>query len=203
MLVKNRAKTGLAFTLIELLVVIGIIALLAALLWPALSQAKEKAKRIKCISNLRQIALAFRVFAMDHEGYYPWHTDPPEGGTYGAYAADPWRNFLAAAAELDAPRILACPSDSATLSAVTDWGSFAAGTNQNRALSYFTGLDGYEEVPQAFVAGDRNLSGGGRDKCHSVSGSGGLAEELKAGNRGIGWTNNPIIHNRLGQIAPG
>jgi len=199
MLVKNRAKKVLAFTLIELLVVIAIIAILAALLLPALSQAKEKARRVKCISNLKQIGLAFRVFAMDHEGYYPWHTDPSEGGTYGAYAADPWRDFLAASEELDAPRILACPSDRATLSAVTDWKSFAAGTNQNKALSYFTGLDGYEEVPQAFVAGDRNISGGGADKCNSVSVAGVWAQELKAGNTAIIWTNS--IHTRLGNIA--
>src|SRR5947199_4105966 len=87
-------KSFHAFTLIELLVVIAIIAILAALLLPALSQAKERARRIKCISNLRQIAVAFRVFAMDNEGYYPWHTDPPFG-TYGPFAADPWRNFMA------------------------------------------------------------------------------------------------------------
>ena len=116
--------------------------------------------------------------------------------------SDAFDGFISAAsAELDAPRILACPSDTATLSAVTDWKSFAAGTNQNKALSYFTGLDAYEEVPQAFVAGDRNISGGGRDKCNSVSVAGVWAQELKAGNTKIIWTNNPVIHRRLGNIA--
>lgn len=65
--VARSAKRG--FTLIELLVVIAIIAILAALLSPALSQAREKARQIKCIGNLRQIGLAIVMYANDHEGY--------------------------------------------------------------------------------------------------------------------------------------
>lgn len=60
-------KQARGFTLIELLVVIAIIAILAAILFPVFAQAREKARAISCLSNGKQIGLAFRMYAQDFD----------------------------------------------------------------------------------------------------------------------------------------
>jgi prepilin-type N-terminal cleavage/methylation domain-containing protein/prepilin-type processing-associated H-X9-DG protein len=68
---RGSVKARRAFTLIELLVVIAIIAILAAILFPVFAQAREKARQAACLSNTKQLGLAFNMYIQDYDGTYP------------------------------------------------------------------------------------------------------------------------------------
>src|SRR5436305_4467308 len=81
----KSARGGVGFTLVELLVVIGILAVLIAILLPAVNRAREAGNRVKCLSNLRQLGMAFVMYETANGGRFP----ALAGGDYAGHASHP------------------------------------------------------------------------------------------------------------------
>ncbi len=166
----TRMHPRSAFTLIELLVVIAIIAILAAMLLPALSNAKSKAVMAQSGNGLKNLGPGYSGYAHDNDGLYPWQVSSSRGGTKMAMNGGPvitmaqeefvfveWvDHFRVLSNDLVTPKILLCPADRERAPA-DDWWFMSGFEN----VSYFVGLSAEESKPQSILAGDSNILGGG------------------------------------------
>lgn len=161
-----------AFTLIELLVVIAIIAILAAMLLPALARAKSRAKRIACVNNLRETGVAFKTWALDNQGSYPMLVASTDGGPPNQtqlmqnppLAGYLYQVFGVMSNELSTPQVLVCPSDERFpqtnfFMLPNDDSTTAGAYFNNQNVSYFLGKDATDNQPQMLLIGDRNICG--------------------------------------------
>jgi prepilin-type N-terminal cleavage/methylation domain-containing protein len=181
-----------AFTLIELLVVISIIAILAALLLPALARAKEKARRIHCVSNLRQLTVAMHNYIADRDKY-PWRIPIGEGGSQRRTNVS--GTFMALSNEITTPKIVACPSD-------TRQPASSLGSLVDTNVSYFLGIESKEDRPGSPLVGDRNLEGGRPKRDCPVAKVTKIADEFTATYiPRARWTNT--LHRYVGNVSIG
>lgn len=155
--IRHSRQSG-GFTRFEAIVVAGTLAVLIAVLLPALAASKKKVSRIGCTNNLKQIGLAFRLWSGDNGDKYPMQVSVTNGGTMefvgsGVVAA----HFQVMSNELSTPKILFCREDKRR----TPASSFTTNLS-NSNLSYFVGVDATEEKPQMFLSGDAYLAVGGK-----------------------------------------
>ncbi len=172
-------------TLFEVLAVLAAISILLAMYLSTLP--RRPYMRIQCVNNLKQVALATRVWGVDNNDKYPTAVPATNGGAM-EYITGPnaWRIYQVMSNELSTPKVVICPDE-------TDHSRFTA-TNftyfNNSNISFFIGVDANEATPQAILSGDRNPTNGMPLKNALL--------ELTT-NRPSGW--NSEMHRTFGNIA--
>ena len=182
-----KKRFSRAFTVLELFVIVCVIFALAILMISWGGGARQKAARINCVCNLKQIGLAFRLWGGDHNDLYPMqYFTNQTGAPLFADATNGFRYFQVMSNELSTPKVLVCPADNKGTAAANFTADFTGAR-----MSYFVELQANETThPFAFLSGDRNITNGQKPVN-------GVLEVTT--NQNIGWTGE--IHNHAGNLG--
>jgi type II secretory pathway pseudopilin PulG len=141
-----------ALTLVEVLVVIVVLVVLAAVIFPALNHHPGGAQKIACVNNLKEVGLAYRLWAGDNGDKYPMAISVTNGGTLELMSGpDAWKTYLVLSNELGTPKVLFCPQDMERRRAATNFSD-----DLKTHISYFIGSDATEDQ-NVLLSGDDNF----------------------------------------------
>ena len=155
----NQSIRGL--TLMEVLLSVLLVLLLAAILLPMLAANRKRSSRVYCISNLKEVGLAYKIWSGDNNNRnnrFPNAVSVTNGGSMErALAGDVVTTFQVMSNELSTPKILICVTDTGHHYATNFSVNF---TTSN--ISYFIGVDATDAQPRGLLSGDANLMVNGR-----------------------------------------
>jgi prepilin-type processing-associated H-X9-DG protein len=154
-----------AMTLFEVLIVVAVLMLLLALLLPNMARPNYRAQRNNCVNNLKQVGLAFRIWAGDNNEHFPMTVPITNYGTMELVSSgSAFPHFQVMSNEINNPRILFCPEESnrtRTRADTFDLTTTLAGQvpfTGNSNVSYFVGVDAQDSLPQTLLAGDDHFT---------------------------------------------
>jgi len=174
-----------------LAIIAAVVVVVLFVLLPYLAKSRHKGGRINCVNNVKQMGLAFRIWAGDNNNKYPMQISTNSGGTMELVAdGTVYPHFNVMSNELSTPKILRCPEDRLR-AAVYYFDSGVRDTN----ISFFIGLEADETLPQMWLAGDRNLTANNQDVKPGLF-------TFKA-NKILGWSAQLHKHNGNLGLADG
>lgn len=203
-----RSRRGM--TIVEFIVVVAVLFVVAAMVLPNFERRRPPAYRIKCVNNLKNVGMAFRIFATDHDDRFPMDVSSTSGGSK-EFVDDRnqiWRHFLVLSNELSTPKLVLCPKDAERIEATAfatnrpatgsaqSFVPFASNTN----ISYFIGVQATETNPDSLLAGDRNLTNDMPFLRYHIPAVRSLGTNHTA-QRGVGFDHH--IHAHAGNILMG